>query len=146
MHLTDVMCSIVEHSGDAIMFADQAGIVRLWNQGAVKIFGYATEEAVGQSLDLIIPEYLRARHWQGWQSAMASGTSRYSQELLAVPAMTKDGRTISIEFSVVMVMDVESKPAGVAAIVRDVTLRRQQERDLKSRLAMLEGQHGGELI
>jgi PAS domain S-box-containing protein len=138
MEMTTVVCAIVEQSNDAIMYADQTGILRLWNHGSEKIFGYTMEEAVGQSLDQIIPEYLRERHWQGWGNAMASGTSRYSDELLAVPAMTKDGRNISIEFSVCIIRDDHGKPAGVAAIVRDVTARRQQERELKSRLARLE--------
>jgi PAS domain S-box-containing protein len=105
MQMSEIVTSIIEQTSDAIMYADQDGIVRLWNSGATRIFGYTAAEAIGRSLDLIIPEQLRDRHWQGWKSAMASGSSRYSTELLAVPALHRDGRKLSIEFSVVIVKD-----------------------------------------
>lgn len=131
---------IVENSPEAIIFADHEGKIHLWNAGASTIFGYSADEALGQSLDLIIPERQRRRHWEGYTKVMETGVTRYGSELLSVPAMRKDGARISLEFSVVLVRDDTGKPTGVAAIIRDVTERWQQERDLKARLVTLEQQ------
>ena len=123
---------------DAILFADREGIIRLWNQGAERIFGCTAEEAIGQSLDLIIPEKLRERHWEGFHKTMATGETRYGTEMLAVPAIHQDGSRMSTEFSIVLLSDDDGKPLGVAAIMRDITERRQQEKELRDRLAELE--------
>ncbi len=123
---------------DAILFADREGIIRLWNKGAERIFGRTAEEAIGQSLDLIIPEKLRERHWQGYHKTMATGETRYGTEMLAVPAMHQNGSRMSTEFSIVLLSDDDGKPLGVAAIMRDITERRQQEKELRDRLAELE--------
>ena len=123
---------------DAILFADREGIIRLWNKGAERIFGCTAEEAIGQSLDLIIPEKLRERHWQGYHKTMATGETRYGTEMLAVPAMHQNGSRMSTEFSIVLLSDDDGKPLGVAAIMRDITERRQQEKELRDRLAELE--------
>ena len=130
---------IVRQSSDAIMFSDRDGIIRLWNNGAVKMFGFSEEEALGQSLDLIIPENLRGRHWEGYNRVMQSGSSHYSIDLLSAPALRKDGTRLSTEFSMVLVKDDSGKMLGVAAIVRDVTARWQREKELKERLKALEG-------
>lgn len=130
--------SIIGAAGDAIMYSDREGIIRLWNRGAERMFGYSAAEAVGQSLDLIIPENLRQRHWEGYYRVMENGESRYSSEMLSAPALRKDGSRISTEFSMVMVKDVGGAMLGVAAIVRDVTVRWQKERELKERLRQLE--------
>ena len=129
---------IVAASSDAIMFSDRDGIIRLWNSGAEKMFGFSSAEALGQSLDLIIPENLRGRHWDGYGRVMESGTSRYSTDLLSAPALKKDGTRISTEFSMVMVKDDAGRMLGVAAIIRDVTARWQREKELKERLKALE--------
>ena len=129
---------IVAASSDAIMFSDRDGIIRLWNSGAEKMFGFTSQEAVGQSLDLIIPENLRGRHWDGYGRVMESGASRYSTDLLSAPALKKDGTRISTEFSMVMVKDDAGKMLGVAAIIRDVTARWQREKELKERIKALE--------
>jgi PAS domain S-box-containing protein len=129
---------IVEGTHEAIIFADQDGMIRLWNAGAEEMFGYSAEEAVGQSLDLIIPERLRGRHWEGYHKVMATGVTRYGKELLAVPAIRKDGTRISLEFTIVMLRDAAGQPMGTAALIRDVTARWQQERAVKERLATLE--------
>lgn len=129
---------IVDQTQDAIIFANREGQIELWNSGAESIFGYSAEEATDQSLDLIIPEKLRTRHWEGYRKVMATGSTRYGQELLAVPAMRKDGTRISIEFSIVLVRSSVAEMLGSAAIIRDVTARWQKERELKNRLAALE--------
>lgn len=129
---------IVDHSQDAIISADREGIIRLWNAGAEAMFGYGAAEAVGQTLDLIIPERLRGRHWQGYHQVMTTGVTRYGRELLAVPGIRKDGTRISLEFTIVLLRDEGGNPLGTAAIIRDVTTRWQEEKALKERLAALE--------
>lgn len=130
---------IVEEAPDAIMYADRDGIIRLWNEGAQRIFGVAKAEALGRSLDLIIPERLRARHWQGYHQTMATGVSRYGHQLLRVPALKGDGDQFSSEFSIVLVRDEFGPPLGVAAILRDVSAQRHREQELKERIAVLAG-------
>jgi PAS domain S-box-containing protein len=129
---------IVNDAPEAIIFADRDGIIRLWNNGAEAMFGYSAQEALGQNLDLIIPERQRGRHWEGYHKVMATGVTRYGKELLAVPAVRKDGTRISLEFSIVLLRDEAGQPLGVAAIMRDVTTRWQQDRALKERLTALE--------
>jgi PAS domain S-box-containing protein len=129
---------IVEEMPEAVIFADRQGVVRLWNRGAEIIFGYSAAEATGQSLDLIIPERFRARHWDGYRHVMATGVTSYGQRLLAVPAMRKDGQRISIEFSIALLKDERGDVTGALAVVRDVTARWQAERERNARLAALE--------
>jgi PAS domain S-box-containing protein len=129
---------IVNQSGDAIVFSDSDGIIRLWNRGAEEMFGYAAAEAVGQSLDLIIPENLRTRHGEGYRRVMATGVTRYGKELLSAPGIRKDGGRISLEFSMVIIRGADGAIRGIAAIMRDVTTRWQKEKALKERLAILE--------
>ena len=135
----DWLCRrIVENSPKAIMFADREGKIRLWNSGAETVFGYTAKEALGQSLDLIVPEKQRQRHWEGWDKVMASGVTKYGRDPLAVPAMRKDGSRISIEFNVVLVRTDGGDLAGVAATVQDVTARWQKQKEMNVRLAALE--------
>ena len=134
---------IVEDSQDAIIFADGEGTVRLWNAGAEAMFGYSPQEALGKSLDLIIPEKLQARHQEGYRRVMATGVTRYGRELLAVPGLRKDGARISLEFTIVPVRDEEGVLLGTAAIIREVTARWQREQELKKRLAALEAKAAG---
>jgi PAS domain S-box-containing protein len=135
----DWLCRrIVENSPMAILFADREGKIRLWNSGAETVFGYTAKEALGQSLDLIVPERQRQRHWEGWDNVMASGVTKYGRDPLAVPAMRKDGSRISIEFNVVLVRADSGELAGVAAMVQDVTARWQKQKELNARLAALE--------
>lgn len=129
---------IVETAGDAIIFADRDGIIRLWNRAAEGIFGYTEAEAVGRSLDLIIPERQRELHWKGYGKAMLDGVTKYGSETLSVPAVTKDGERISIEFTIALLRDGEGKVLGPAAVVRDVTARWVREKELRQRLAFLE--------
>jgi PAS domain S-box-containing protein len=126
----EIVRQIVANAGDAILYTDREGAIRLWNAGAEAIFGYAAGEVIGRSLDVIIPEKLRGRHWDGYHRVMGGAPSRYAAgELLAVPALRKDGERISIEFSIVAIVDASGAPTGVAAIVRDVTARWKKERE-----------------
>lgn len=132
---------IVSLAPDAILYADREGVIQLWNKGAERIFGVSAEQAIGQSLDLIIPEKLRERHWDGYHKTMETGETRYGTELLAVPAMHADGSRLSTEFSIVMLTGDDGKPLGVAAIMRDVSERHQKEKQLRERLTELEAQN-----
>jgi PAS domain S-box-containing protein len=133
---------IVQGAAEAVIFSDRDGVIRLWNHGAEEIFGYTSDEALGRSLDLIVPERWRVRHWEGYRRVMASGVTRYGRELLAVPASRKDGSRISIEFSIVLPRDEEGRIAGAVAIVRDVTARWQEMQALRARIASLEPSPG----
>jgi PAS domain S-box-containing protein len=129
---------IVETVGDAVIFADRDGIIRLWNRAAEGIFGYTEEEVIGQSLDLIIPERQRELHWKGYGKAMLNGVTKYGSETLSVPAVTKDGERISIEFTINLLRDGDGKVLGPVAVVRDVTARWIREKLLRQKLAFLE--------
>jgi len=133
--------SIVEQTQLAVIFSDKEGKIRLWNSGAEAMFGYSSQEAIGQSLDLIVPDRQRARHWEGYAKVMATGVTKYGREMLAVPAIRKDGVRISVEFSIVLLRAPSGEMLGAAAIMQDVTARWQQQKQLKERLAALEAQH-----
>jgi PAS domain S-box-containing protein len=134
---------IVAGAADAIIFADREGVIRLWNAGAERIFGWSAAEAVGKNLDLIIPERLRQRHWEGWDRVIQTGVSRYAAgETLAVPALRKDGAPLSIEFTIELVRDDAGAIFGPAAIVRDVTARFAREKELRAKVKELEGKRG----
>lgn len=135
---------IIEGSPDAIILGDAKGIIQLWNSGASALFGFTAAEAIGQSMDIIIPERLRGRHWDGYHKVMATGVSRYgSGDLLAVPAIRKDGGTISVEFTIQMLKDEQGVIVGLVAILRDVTKRFLREKELARRLKELEAKAGG---
>jgi len=129
---------LVQGCNDAIIFSDREGLIRLWNKGAEEMLGFSAEEALGRSLDIFIPENQRARHWEGYYRVMETGTTRYAKELLAAPALRKDGSRISTEFSMTIIRDAEGKVAGTVAVMRDVTARWQKEKTLRARLAELE--------
>ncbi len=131
--LSQLSLSIIAAIPDAVVYADRKGIIRFWNAGATRIFGFAEDEAVGESLDIIIPERLRKRHWDGYHHMMETGQSRYRPEdLLAVPATTKSGRTLSIQFTVTPIHDGDGRLSGIAAILRDVTATFQELKRLRA--------------
>ena len=132
----------VRSAGDAIIAADARGSVIVWNPAAERIFGYTQSEALGQPLDLIIPGRLRQRHWDGYRRVMESGHTRYGTDVLRVPALHKDGRTLSIAFTVALLDLAGSTDRIIAAIIRDETARWAEERSLRQRLAALEGKSG----
>jgi len=135
----DRLCrDIVEHTPLAIIFGDREGVIRLWNAGAETMFGYTAQEAVGQSMDIIVPEKHRAKHWEGYDRVMQSGVTKYGREVLAVPALTKDGRRISIEFNIALLRNESGQVIGAAATINDVTARWEREKAVRARLAELE--------
>jgi PAS domain S-box-containing protein len=126
--------ALMEDLPDAVIYADYGGTIRYWNAGAARIFGYNAAEAVGQSLDLIIPERLRARHWEGFHRVMATGESRYgASDLLSVPAETKSDAALSVQFTVALVRDEFGAPTGIVALLRDVTHDYQELKRLRAR-------------
>ena len=130
----DRFCWKLIHEGpDAIICADSSGLIIFWNHGAERIFGYSAKEAIGSSLDLIMPENLRARHWAAYSETMRTGKTRYGEgDLLAVPALGKVGVRISIEFSIFPYRDRDGSLRGVGAILRDVTKRFEEMKALRS--------------
>jgi len=130
--------AILSTRSDAIVAADRDGLIRFWNPGAERLFGYSHNEAMSRSFDLIIPERLRERHWDGYRRVMETGKSRYGQgDVLSVPAIRKNGATVSVEFTVVPLQN-NGQMIGMAAIMRDVTGRFAEMRALKRKLAQLE--------
>lgn len=130
--------AFVQSAADAIIAAAADGKIVFWNPAAARIFGFSAEEALGQSLDLIIPERFRARHWEGYRQVMASGQSKYQSDVLRVPALHRDGRALSIAFTVTLLDSQDGSGRVIAAIVRDETARWNEERELRRRLAELE--------
>ena len=127
---------LVSGMPDAIVYADADGVIRRWNRGATRIFGFAEAEALGRSLDIIIPENLRERHWNGYRATMRTGQTRYGDgQILSVPAIRKDGARISVEFTIVPFTDGSGQMAGIAAIMRDTTARFEELRALRRQLA-----------
>lgn len=129
---------LVEVAGDAVVVSDADGAIVVWNRAAERIFGFSASEAIGQPLDLITPERQRQRHWDGYFKTMRTGVTRYGADVLRVPAVHKDGRTLSIAFTVSLLHDAEEKVSGIAAIIRDETRRWAEERQMRQRLADLE--------
>jgi PAS domain S-box-containing protein len=132
------LAALVAAAGDAIIVADPEGMIRFWNPAAERIFGFTPDEALGSSLDLIIPERFRPRHWSGYREVMRTGRTRYGADVLRVPALRKDGQRISIAFTVAL-LQADGQVTGIAAIVRDETARWEAEQQMRRRLTELEG-------
>ena len=132
------LTQLVAGAGDAIMVCDAKGAITLWNQSAERIFGFTEVEALGQSLDLIIPQRQRQRHWDGYHKTMETAVTKYGADVLRVPALHKEGHTLSIAFTVSMIFSADKKVSGIVAIVRDETARFAEERELRKRLVEME--------
>jgi len=130
---------LVEAFGDGVIVCDAAGAIVFWNAAATRIFGFTEEDALGQSLDLIVPQRQQQRHWDGYHKTMATGQTRYGTDLLRVPALHKEGKPLSIAFTVALLHGADGKVTGIAAVVRDDTARWNEERALKARVRELEG-------
>jgi len=138
---TDIdYAELVAAIGDAVIVSDAGGAITLWNAAAERMFGFTEAEALGRSLDLIIPERQRQRHWDGYQKTMTTGQTRYGNDVLRVPALHKDGRALSIAFTVALLRGVDGGVGAIVAIVRDETARFAEDRKLRRRLAELEAQ------
>jgi len=133
--------ALVSHIGEAVIISDRNENILFWNTSAQRIFGYSQAEALGRTLSIITPERFRERHSKGYFHTMETGKTKYGNNLLRVPAVHKDGRSISIAFSVTMIFDDQNQPMAIAAIIRDETERFQEERKLKEKLAAFEKNH-----
>lgn len=131
---------LVESVGDAILAANADGAIILWNPACERIFGHTEAEALGKSLDLIVPQRQQERHWDGYHKTMQTGITRYGTELLRVPAVHKNGHTLSIAFTVGLLRDADGKVSAIVAVVRDESARFQEDRALKKRVTELEAQ------
>lgn len=127
---------LINNAPDAILISDKEGLISFWNSGAEHIFGHSKAEAIGQSLDLIIPENLRRRHWDGYWRVMETGETKYKTGLLSSPGVQKDGSRVSLEFSMILLRDEKNNIQGCAAIMRDVTERWNKEKELKEKLTV----------
>lgn len=129
---------LVEAIGDAVVVCDAAGAITLWNPAAERMFGFSPAEALGQSLDLIIPERQRQKHWDGYHKTMATGQTKYGHDVLRVPALHKDGRPLSIAFTVAMLHTPDNAVSAIVAVIRDETVRWNEERVMRQRIRELE--------
>ncbi len=134
------LVALVNAVGDAVMVCDAQGAITLWNPACERMFGHAQSEVLGKTMDMIIPERLRKRHWDGYEKTMATGITKYGHDVLRVPAVHKDGHSLSIAFTVAMLYTAEGKVSAIASIIRDETSRFNEDRALRKRLAELEAQ------
>lgn len=140
MQTTTDLKQLVEAVGDAIVASDAGGAIVLWNPAAQRMFGFTEAEALGKSLDIIIPQRQQQRHWDGYHKTMETGKTRYGNDVLRVPAVHKDGRSLSIAFTVALLHTPDNKVSAIVAVIRDETARFAEERNLKKRLTELEMQ------
>ncbi len=130
--------ALVAAVGDGLMVCDAGGAITLWNPACERMFGHTEAEVLGQRMDMIIPERLRKRHWDGYEATMATGITKYGHDVLRVPAVDKQGNSLSIAFTVAMLYDADGKVSAIAAVIRDETERFNEDRNLKKRVAELE--------
>lgn len=143
MHAQIDLNALVGAIGDAVVVSDSQGRVIVWNPAAERLFGFTEAETLGQSMDMIIPERLRKRHWEGFDKSMATGTTKYGHDVLRVPAVDKAGRALSIAFTVAMLFGPDGKVSAIASVIRDETDRFAEERALRKRITELETQLKG---
>jgi PAS domain S-box-containing protein len=129
-----VLAVLLTRLADAVVVADRTGTICFWNEGAEHLFGWSAAEAIGASLDLIVPERQRSRHWDGYHRVMETGDTKYGTDLLRVPSLHADGQRRSIAFTVTLLTDDAGAVAGIAAVVRDETERWKEEQELRRRL------------
>jgi PAS domain S-box-containing protein len=130
--------ALIANTDHAVIIANPDGVICCWNQAAERIFGYSRSEALGETLDIIIPDKLRARHWDGYRRVMRSGQTEYGGRTLGVPAIRQDGTRISVEFTVTLLREPTGALCGIGAILRDVSARWEEQRALHRRIGELE--------
>ena len=140
MHAEVDLNALIAAVGDAVMVCDAQGAITLWNPASERMFGHAEADVLGKTMDMIIPERLRKRHWEGYEKTMATGITKYGHDVLRVPAVHKDGHSMSIAFTVAMLYTPDGKVSAIASVIRDETARFNDERALKRRVADLEAQ------
>lgn len=131
---------LVASVGDGVMAADAQGLIILWNPACQRMFGFSEAEALGKSLDLIIPQRQQKPHWDGYYKTMATGQTKYGNDVLRVPAVHKDGHTLSIAFTVSMLHKTDGAVSAIVAVIRDESVKFAEERNLRKRIMELEGQ------
>lgn len=136
----DIPRRLVEQAADAVIFADRDGNIRIWNAAAEALFGFSRAQAIGQSLDLIIPDRLRAAHWEGFHRAVATGQTRLGGRAVITRSVNAAAATIYVEMSFALVSDERGEVLGSVAVARDATQRRDDERRLQQRIRQLEEQ------
>ena len=129
---------LIANTDHAVIVADVDGVICFWNPAAERIFGHARADALGETLDIIVPDKLRARHWDGYRRVMQTGRTEYAGRTLAVPALRRDGTRISVEFTVTLLRDPAGVLRGIAAVLRDVTAEWEARRALQRRAGELE--------
>lgn len=132
--------ALVNALGDAVVVCNAAGLITFWNPAAERLFGFTQAEAIGASLDIIIPDKQRKRHWDGYHVTMETGVTKYGHDTLRVPALTKSGATISIAFTVALLHGADGKVSAIASVMRDDTDRFNKDRALRKRVSDLEAQ------
>lgn len=132
--------ALVASVGDGIMAADASGAITLWNPACERMFGFTEADALGKSLDLIIPQRQQKPHWDGYHKTMATGITKYGNDVLRVPAVHKDGHTLSIAFTVSMLHYADGKVSAIVAVIRDESVRFAEDRLLRKRVMELEAQ------
>ena len=132
--------ALVTTVGDGVMASDASGAITLWNPACERLFGYTEADALGKSLDLIIPQRQQKPHWDGYHKTMETGITKYGNDVLRVPAVHKDGHTLSIAFTVSMLHTADGKVSTIVAVIRDESVKFAEERQLRKRVMELEAQ------
>ena len=141
--LTELARHIVEAASEAVIFADRGGVIRFWNRGAELLFGYPAAEALGRSLDIIIPERLRAAHWDAFDRSVRTGRTKHVDRVLTTRSTHKNGDKLYVDLSFGLVKDEHGTVHGAFAIGRDCTARHIEERTLRARMEVLEAKVDG---
>jgi PAS domain S-box-containing protein len=133
---------ILDQDPDAVIFAGTDGVIQYWNAAAERIFGFATADAVGQDLNIIIPESFQERHWTGYDRALAAGETKYRGQSLPTKARKADGTEFYVELSFEIVKDASGTVIGAMATARDITERFERDRQMRRELRELKEKSG----
>lgn len=129
---------VVEQLPDAVIVSDRQGVIRIWNRAAEELFGFAAAEAIGQSLDIIIPERFREAHWNAFDQAVVNGRTRLGSQVRTTRSMHKQGHKLYVDLSFGLVTDEAGSVVGATAVARDCTARFEADKALRKRVADLE--------